>query len=326
MIYDFVIIGAGISGLYTNYLLKKTNIKRKILILESSNIIGGRILTDGKSSLGAKFLHNSLDEFVDLKCASNEFYYLGSLTDKSKNVKMSMKLEDSGSVSKHMHPHFKYSNEINIRYNFSNLLKTFSSNSIINLNSPFRSYSFLNGNLVVNDRYTTKRLIFAVPINILKQLETPYRNLFENWYQVNIITLSFELQNHNSNMVVGFFFNADFKRTSFFYDKSSNVLYVNLYDRASNYKPDNIIKRICKKYKIKHYTLKQKDWVNASNLLGGWTIPTKSVSDDLIKTIENGYLNKIYYIGDYLGEIANIGSVTNAMKSVEKLNKLFINV
>jgi len=35
MIYDIIIIGAGISGLYSYHLLKKINIKYKVLILES---------------------------------------------------------------------------------------------------------------------------------------------------------------------------------------------------------------------------------------------------------------------------------------------------
>ena len=65
MIYDIIIIGAGIAGLYTHYLLKLNNPNINILILESSNRIGGRILNDGKSNLGAKFLHNDIDRYLD---------------------------------------------------------------------------------------------------------------------------------------------------------------------------------------------------------------------------------------------------------------------
>jgi protoporphyrinogen oxidase len=45
MEYDYIIIGAGISGLYTAYLIKKHK-NSKILILEANNYIGGRMGTD----------------------------------------------------------------------------------------------------------------------------------------------------------------------------------------------------------------------------------------------------------------------------------------
>ena len=40
MIYDYIIIGAGISGLYNAYLLDK---KYSVLVLEKNDYIGGRI-------------------------------------------------------------------------------------------------------------------------------------------------------------------------------------------------------------------------------------------------------------------------------------------
>ena len=46
MEYDYIIIGAGISGLYTAYLIKKHKANCKILILEANNYIGGRMGTD----------------------------------------------------------------------------------------------------------------------------------------------------------------------------------------------------------------------------------------------------------------------------------------
>ena len=46
MEYDYIIIGAGISGLYTAYLIKKNNPNSEILILESNNYIGGRMGID----------------------------------------------------------------------------------------------------------------------------------------------------------------------------------------------------------------------------------------------------------------------------------------
>ena len=41
MIYDYIIVGCGISGLYSAFLLNKNN---KIIVLEKNNYIGGRIL------------------------------------------------------------------------------------------------------------------------------------------------------------------------------------------------------------------------------------------------------------------------------------------
>ena len=64
MIYDFIIIGAGISGLYTYYLIKQTNPNIKILILESSNRIGGRILKDDNIDLGFRMMIN--DSYIDI--------------------------------------------------------------------------------------------------------------------------------------------------------------------------------------------------------------------------------------------------------------------
>ena len=45
MIYDIIIIGGGIAGLYTAYKLIKKNPNQKILILERNRKIGGRIDT-----------------------------------------------------------------------------------------------------------------------------------------------------------------------------------------------------------------------------------------------------------------------------------------
>lgn len=45
MIYDYIIIGGGISGLYLFYKLKKKNKNLKILLFEKNNYFGGRIKT-----------------------------------------------------------------------------------------------------------------------------------------------------------------------------------------------------------------------------------------------------------------------------------------
>ena len=43
MLYDYIIIGAGISVLYSAYNIKKKDPTKKILILEKNKIIGGRM-------------------------------------------------------------------------------------------------------------------------------------------------------------------------------------------------------------------------------------------------------------------------------------------
>jgi hypothetical protein len=43
--YDYVIVGAGISGLYTAYHILKKNKKASLVVLESSRMIGGRVHT-----------------------------------------------------------------------------------------------------------------------------------------------------------------------------------------------------------------------------------------------------------------------------------------
>jgi monoamine oxidase len=45
MIYDVIILGGGIAGLYTAYKLQQTNPKLKLLLLEKNNYFGGRIYT-----------------------------------------------------------------------------------------------------------------------------------------------------------------------------------------------------------------------------------------------------------------------------------------
>ena len=69
-IYDHVIIGAGASGLYTGYKLRKKYPNDTILILESSNILGGRarnIDWNGvKINVGAEHVRNTDKYLLDL--------------------------------------------------------------------------------------------------------------------------------------------------------------------------------------------------------------------------------------------------------------------
>lgn len=62
LIYDVVVIGAGVSGLYTAYLLRKKDPLLRLLVLETSSRLGGRILTKTGFApwpidLGGEFVH-----------------------------------------------------------------------------------------------------------------------------------------------------------------------------------------------------------------------------------------------------------------------------
>ena len=43
------------------------------------------------------------------------------------------------------------------------------------------------------------------------------------------------------------------------------------------------------------------------------------LSSKIVDTLETGYDNTIFYLGDYLGEIEKMGRVTGCMRSVESL-------
>jgi len=86
MIYDYIIIGSGISGLYSGYQLLKKNITN-FLIFEKNEYIGGRIKTfpieDHKVSMGAGIgrkrdinLKKLLEELgIEYKISNSNFYY-----------------------------------------------------------------------------------------------------------------------------------------------------------------------------------------------------------------------------------------------------------
>ena len=289
------------------------------MILESSNRIGGKIINKGNSNLGPKFLHSSINKFTN-SIDKNNIYYPGKLKGKNKDIQNSIRLEDSGSISKNLHPKFEYTNEINYEYDFNKLINKYSNGLHIKLNYPFEKYRINEkGLIIINDEVISKKIIFALPVNVLKLFDTPYKKLLNNWYQSNIITLSFELLENNNIFKSGFFYDKHFKRTSFFYNKKHNILYVNIFDRNKNLSLEKIIYDIERNFMLNKYFLTYKKWSEDCNFLGGWSIPKKTLTKDKIEIIEKGYQDRIYYVGDYLGNIEEIGSVSNAMYNAEKL-------
>ena len=89
-VYDYIIVGGGISGLYTAYKLLLKNPKTKICIIESSNILGGRLKTIHKDNMtfdagGARFnkYHHRMLKLIKelnlnnkMKKISNESIYI----------------------------------------------------------------------------------------------------------------------------------------------------------------------------------------------------------------------------------------------------------
>lgn len=79
--FDYIIIGAGIAGLYCAYNIKKRNPNAKYIILESSNYIGGRIGIDyleGTSIVTGAGIGRKKDKYLiellkELRVEYNEF-------------------------------------------------------------------------------------------------------------------------------------------------------------------------------------------------------------------------------------------------------------
>ena len=89
MTYNYIIVGAGISGIYFSHLINQVNPMAKILILESSNRIGGRIFKEKTGAqLGAKFVHDDFKRFFGRNIPKG--YKLGILSGKSDTIKKSM--------------------------------------------------------------------------------------------------------------------------------------------------------------------------------------------------------------------------------------------
>ena len=89
----------------------------------------------------------------------------------------------------------------------------------------------------------------------MKEIKNPFKKYFNNLYQSNIITLSFELNKNDPQIKSGFFFEKKFKRTSFFYDNKKYILYVNIFDRNKNFSIDNMVKKICNNFMLDSYKL-----------------------------------------------------------------------
>jgi hypothetical protein len=89
--YDYIIIGAGIAGLYSAYTIRKENPTAKIIIFEKDDHVGGRTMTtkfEGVdvvcgAGVGRKNKDYLLRELIsDLNVPTHEFYSTHKYTDK----------------------------------------------------------------------------------------------------------------------------------------------------------------------------------------------------------------------------------------------------
>ena len=92
-----------------------------------------------------------------------------------------------------------------------------------------------------------------------------------------------------------------------------------MFDRHKNFSTKNIETKIVDKFSLKNYKLNKKEWSKGDHLLGAWTLPKSTLSPKIVETLETGYDNSIFYVGDYLGDIDVMGRATGCMRSAESL-------
>ena len=360
MIYDYIIVGAGISGLSLNKLLGN----KKTLILESNDRVGGRIFNlkiGSNAELGAKFLNSHFDFLTDLYPGITTEKEIKSLK-KSKKVKMfskckpyekskmlkkdiynnirkgqfsnkralSLFTEDIGSANlDKIHPEHKfYPYQKNIRYNFTNLLNKLTLNAAIKFNSVFTEYTIHKDYISVKtsgNEYKTRKLVFALPITILRRLKgIPFKSYLNYWFQNKVTVTAIEFRKLNNKLQKDFFYCNEFNKTSFYHDYQCRTLYVARYETSENETQiRNLIDYIIKYLELSNIAgIEHADWTNNRHSLGGWTIPGPKVSQEIIEKMRNGYKDKIFFVGDYMNNIDNCGEVSSAIKSSILLSKL----
>ena len=119
MIYDIIIIGGGISGLYSAYKLEQISPDTTYLILEKNKILGGRahndIFYNTNIVTGAGIGRNKKDKLLlklikDLNLSTNEFaidYTYSKLIDKPVNIISIMKTLKNKLNNNYLHMTFK---------------------------------------------------------------------------------------------------------------------------------------------------------------------------------------------------------------------------
>ena len=138
--YDIVIVGGGISGIYTMYNLKKKYPKLKVLLLEKEDRFGGRVY-----SFNAKV--DNIDYVMDLG-AGRIGHHHNLMVSLIKELKLEKYMFNIGNTENYI----EYNKKTNISSNKSEykkkyekmLYKFFNSSKIVNLSKTFLQKLYLN--------------------------------------------------------------------------------------------------------------------------------------------------------------------------------------
>jgi len=169
-----IIVGAGVSGLFAGYLLKKHNIDFEIL--EASSLYGGRVkkdisLSDFPIDLGAEWIH-------DDPSVLSEITGINSLEDKVDTIKYKPKsiyTYHGKKLRKNNWSRFFYSDHKFKNSSWFDFLENYIVPSIrdrIILNKPIKSIDYSSNKIILTDNegntYICNKVLVTVPINILK--------------------------------------------------------------------------------------------------------------------------------------------------------------
>ena len=138
--YDIVIIGGGISGIYSMYNLKKKYPKLKVLLLEKDERFGGRVY-----SFNTKV--DNIDYVMDLGAGRIGHHHklMISLIKELKLEKFMFNISNTENYIEYNKKTKEVSDESLLRKKYSTLLYNFFNNSkIVNLSKTFLQKFYLN--------------------------------------------------------------------------------------------------------------------------------------------------------------------------------------
>ena len=381
-IYDFIIIGGGISGVTIgNKLYKKY---KNILLLESKNRLGGRIyskkINDNYIEFGAKWVHGNVPHF---KINGLEYFYEkydNKIIQKFKIVDQKIpskkidKILTKYSRLKIKNSKDRYCNLINFSEDEKNTIDIIFSEDfgerICNLsysNNDFKIYKGKNKRIIngfsnidllkakcpckLNSKvidivkiyidnkviykiftkdkcYFTKRIIFAIPLTILKDkflnlLSEKKIKILEklDMGKVNILALFFDKIFWNINTV--YWFSHKYPNILFI-NGGKKILYIKEYSKDSNILKnyEKYIKYYFPNY-IKPIKIISKNWNKDKDIKGSWTYHKKNIKKSELKYLKKGE-NNIFLTGEHTSH-NRWGTVDGAYESaiqVIRLNNL----
>jgi len=194
MIYDYIIIGSGIAGLYLGYILKKNN--KNYIVLEKNNILGGRIAQanfhNTNVQLGAGIIRKDDKHILKLLDNLNIKYSTG-YKETNKNIDNYNKQEYNNIIDKLKEIKINKNNSV-----FKDALRSFFNYNSKKLNLFIKSYNYTDHlradtNLTIKhyplkDLYDKKRIIHFVHGGNNKIIDklAQYSNVIMNCNIINI--------------------------------------------------------------------------------------------------------------------------------------------